>query len=195
MNTQTKIMVLAGMLAVVLWSGSVFAAPQDGQDGPPINAPGQGGSGMRLMPGGPGIGQGPGGPDGIMGAIMHKLDITDKQQEKIETIMDDNHAKTSAARRAVEKARRALEDTIAADANEPALRKAATAMGAAIGDEAVLKVKTMKDIKAVLTPEQIKKLEEIQAKMKTRTMRPPQDGQGGQKARPMGPPPSEPQEE
>ena len=29
MNTRTKIMVLAGILAIVLWSGSVFAAPQD----------------------------------------------------------------------------------------------------------------------------------------------------------------------
>jgi Spy/CpxP family protein refolding chaperone len=141
---------------------------------------------------------GPGGPDGIMGAIMQKLDLTDAQREKIETIMDDNHAKASAARRAVEKTRRALEEATASDANEPAIRKAAAALGTALGDEAVLKVKTMKDIKAVLTPDQIKKLDEIKTEMKSRPMRPMQggqSGQGGQKNRPMGPPPSEPQEE
>ena len=130
-----------------------------------------------------------------MGAIMHKLDLTDEQREKIETIMDENHAKTSAARRAVEKARKALEEATAGDANEPAIRKAAAALGTALGDEAVLKVKTMKEIKAVLTPEQIKKLDELKTEMKSRPMRPLQDGQGGQKPRPQGPPPSEPQEE
>jgi periplasmic protein CpxP/Spy len=208
MKTQTKIMLLAALLAVLVWNGHVLAAPQDGgQGGRQINAPGQGGGGMQPMagmPGGPGMGpgagmpgmgQGPGGPDGMMGAIMHKLDLTDEQREKIETIMDENHAKTSAARRAVEKARRSLEEAIAADANEPVIRKAAAAVGTAIGDEAVLKVKTMKEIKAVLTPEQIKKLDEIKAEMKSRPMRPMQDGQGGQRSRPMGSPPSAPEED
>jgi len=202
MNTRTKIMVLAGLLAVVLWSGSVFAAAQDDGGRPSMNAPGPGMPGMPPMPGGPGMGsgapgmrQGPGGPDGIMGAIMHKLDLTDEQREKIETIMDENHAKTSAARRTVEKARKALEEAVSSDADEAAIRKAATALGTALGDEAVLKVKTMKEIKAVLTPEQIKKLDELKTEMKSRPLRPMQGGQGGQKARPQGPPPAEQQEE
>ena len=184
MNTRTKIMVLAGLVAIMLWGGSVLAAPQDG---PPSNGPG--GQGMRPMQGGPG------GPDGGMGGIFSKLDLTDEQREKVATIMDENYAKTSAARRAVEKARKALEEAIAADANEPAIRKAAAAMGTALGDEAVLKVKTMKEIKAVLTPEQIKKLDELKTQMKSRPMRPGQDGQGGQRTRPQTPPPSAPNEQ
>jgi Spy/CpxP family protein refolding chaperone len=198
MNTRTKIMVLVGMLAIVLWSGSVFAEPQDGQDGPPGNAPRAGGPGMpgmRPMQGGPGMMQGPGGQDGIIGAIMHKLDLTDEQREKIETIMDENHAKTRAAQRAVEKARKALEEAVSGGADEQAIRKAATTLGTAIGDEAVLKAKTMKDIKAVLTPDQIKKLDELKTEIKSRPLRPMQDGKGGQRTRPTGPPPSEPQEE
>jgi len=194
MNTRTNIMVLAGLSAVLLWGGSVFAAPQDDQDGPPMRQ-GPGGQGMRPMPGGPGMGQGPGGADGVMGAIMQKLDLTEEQREKIETIRDDNHAKTSAARRAVEKARRALEEAIAANADEAALHKAATTLGNALGDEAVLKVKTIKEIKAVLTPEQLKKLDELKAEMKSRPMRPLRDGQGGQRHRPQAPPPAAPYEE
>ena len=150
--------------------------------------------GMRPMPGGPGMGQGPGGPDGMMGVIMQKLDLTDEQREKIETIIDENHAKASAARRAVEKARRGLEEAAASDANEAAIRKAATALGNALGDEAVLKARTMKEIKAVLTPEQIKKLDEIKAEKKTRPLRPTRDGKAHQPLRPQSTPPS-PEEE
>jgi Spy/CpxP family protein refolding chaperone len=190
MKTRTKIMVFAGLVAITLWGGSVLAAPQNSQGGPPANGPGQGNPGMRPMAGGPGMGggapgmgQGSGGPDGMMAAIMHKLDLTDEQREKVETIIDENHAKTRAAQRAVEKARKALEEATAA------------AVGTAIGDEAVLKVKTMKDIKAVLTPEQIKKLDELKTQMKSRTMRPMQDNQGGQRPRPQTPPPSAPDEQ
>jgi Spy/CpxP family protein refolding chaperone len=188
MRRRMKFMVFVGMLAIVLWSGSVFAVPQDGQDGPGM-------PGMRPMQGGPGMGQGPDGQAGMMGAIMQKLDLTDEQREKIETIIDENHAKTSAARRAVDKARRALEEMAAADANEPAIRKAAAALGTALGDEAVLKAKTMKDIKAVLTADQIKKLDELKAEMKSRPLRPMRDGKARQPLRPLGPPSSEPQEE
>lgn len=185
MNT-TKLFLIA-VLAVIVSGGYCVAAPQDAGGKPPMMPAGVGGGMPMMMQGG--------GPDGLMGAIMHKLDLTDEQREKIETIIDDNHAKTSAARRAVEKARKALEEAVVGDANEPFIRKAADAVGKAIGDEAVLKVKTMKEIKAVLTPEQIKKLDELKTEMKSRPQLPMQGGQGGQRPRPQGPPPSESQEQ
>jgi Spy/CpxP family protein refolding chaperone len=194
MKAKTKIMFLAGLLAVLMWNGYVLAEPQGVQGGPPFNFPGPGvpgGPGMRPFPGGPGMERGPGGPDGVMGIIMSKLDLTDEQPDKIETIMDASCSKTRAAQRAVEKAHRELEKAVAGDANEPAIRKAATSLGNAIGDEAVLKVKTMKEVKAVLTPEQLKKLEEIKVKMKAAGPHPLRQGQGGQRPGPMPPPDSE----
>jgi Spy/CpxP family protein refolding chaperone len=171
MTAKANIMLWAGVLALLMWSGYVCAAPQDSHDRPPMGQgmrPMMGGPGMEQGFGAPGRGQGRGGPAGIMGAIMHRLDLTDEQRDKIETIMDESCSKTKAGQRAVQKARRALEKEVAGDANEPAIRKAADALGKAIGDEAVLKVKVMKDVKAVLTPEQLRKLEEIKAKMKDR---------------------------
>lgn len=184
MHTRTKIMVLAGMVAVVMWSGYAMAATQDSNDGPP-----------PMGPGGPPMGHGPGGPGGIMGVILHRLDLTDEQQTKIETILDASRDKMEPARKAVEAARKALDDAANGDANEAAIRSAAGTLGKAIGDEAVLRVATMKEIKAVLTAVQLKTLADIQAKMKAHAGRPGQDGQGGQRPRPQGPPPAEPQEE
>jgi Spy/CpxP family protein refolding chaperone len=184
MNMRAKIMFLAGLVAVFMWSGYTLAATQDSNDGPP-----------PMGPGGPPMGPGPGGAGGIIGVIMQRLDLTDDQHDKIETILDTSRDKVEKAQKAVGTARKALDDAVAGDANEAAIRSAATALGAAIGDEAVLRAATMKEIKAVLTAEQLKTLEEIQARMKARVGRPPQDGPRGQRPRPMGPPPAELQEE
>jgi Spy/CpxP family protein refolding chaperone len=191
MKTKTKIMVLAGILAAVLCSGSALAQPQDFQGGPPM------GPSMRPMmrgpgagqQGGPGMGQRPDGLDGMVGVIMHRLDLTDEQRDKIETIIDKSCSETRTAQHAVERAHRALEKAVAGDANEPAIRKAADGLGKAIGDEAVLKVKIMKEAKAVLTHEQIKKLDEIKTEMKARPARGLR--QGRDEPRPPMPVPNE----
>jgi Spy/CpxP family protein refolding chaperone len=173
MKTRTAI-ILMGILAALTWNGYAVAADSNNPPPPPQMGPG-----------------GPGGPDGIIGVIMHRLNLTDTQREKIETILDASRDKMETAREAVDKAHKALQDAIAADANETAIRSAAAALGTAIGDEAVLKAATMKEIKAVLTADQLKKLADIQAKMKERGARPMRQGRGGPGPGHISPPPDE----
>lgn len=169
MNTKTKIMLLAGFLAVMLWDVPVFSA----QDGPR--------HGMGPRRGGPG-----GAPDRMM-MVLQRLDLTEQQRSEIRTILDGSRDETRTAREAVMKARQTLDAAVTGDANEAAIRNAANAVGKAIGDEAVLKAKTLANIKAKLTAEQLAKFKEIMAEKPGRPGRlPPED--------PNGPPPPPPED-
>jgi len=107
-----------------------------------------------------------GGPaePGALG-MFGRLDLTDEQKESIKKINEESKEKSKAAAEAVGEARKALQETVA-KGEEAAIRKAAKNLGEVLGDQAVLRAKKMSSIKAVLTPEQLKKLEELKAKMK-----------------------------
>jgi Spy/CpxP family protein refolding chaperone len=121
---------------------------------------------------------------------MRELDLTDAQREKIEGIVEARQEKVDAARRTLAKAHKTLAKATQGDANEAAIRGAAAALGTAIGDEAVLRVAILKEIKAVLTAEQLAQLETLKGKMKGR-------GPGGSRPqgedRPPLPPPDQDQ--
>jgi Spy/CpxP family protein refolding chaperone len=104
----------------------------------------------------------------MLGRILHRLDLTNEQNEQIKAIREANREKTKDAREAVAETTKALHEAASQEANEATIRAAATAVGNALGDRAVLRATAMASIKKVLTAEQLEKLEELRAKMKER---------------------------
>jgi Spy/CpxP family protein refolding chaperone len=107
----------------------------------------------------------------MLGRILHRLDLTDEQSEQIKAIQEASKEKTKDAGKAIAEAAKALHEAASQEVNEAGIRAAATAVGNALGDRAVLRATTMASIKKVLTAEQLEKLEELRAKMKERAGR------------------------
>jgi len=134
------------------------------QGGPRMEPPcGLIGPACPLMPG---IGGGPGVcPMPLM--ILRQLDLTDEQVEAINEALKENKEKAEAARKAVAEATKALHEAVI-KGDEAGIREAATNLGKAIGNGAVLRASTMTSVKKVLTDEQREELEELTAKLKER---------------------------
>ena len=147
----------------------------------------------RDLPGGPRMGpqlgaMGPGGP-GMLGRgrgrdgypmplmMLRRLDLTDEQVDAIKKIVEESKEKSEAAIKAVAEATKGLHETVT-EGDEAKIREAATNLGKAIGDQAVLKAATMASVKEVLTDEQLKELEELKAKMKERAEKLPEEMKG-----------------
>lgn len=100
--------------------------------------------------------------------LVRRLDLTDEQAEQIKETIKTNREKIQAAQKAVDEARKALNETVVEGADETAIRDAATAVGKALGDAAVLRVNTKAAVEKILTDEQRAKLEELREDMKER---------------------------
>jgi Spy/CpxP family protein refolding chaperone len=186
MKNQQRLIALLAILVTVLAYASFAAATDDTQTLPP---PPQG-QGPMDGPGGPQMrpGMAPGGLP-LLGALR-ALDLTTDQQTAVKAIMDKNRDAMQTAGKAVAEANKAFRDAVAADANEPAIRTAATAVATAMANHAVLQVKASIAIKALLTKEQLQKLTDMQAQMKNRPAGPmggQMDGPRGGFGRPDGP--------
>ncbi len=102
-----------------------------------------------------------------MQGMLGELELTDEQKESVKQINKAAKERNKTAAEAVGEARKVLREAVV-KGDETAVRKAATNLGKVLGDQAVLKVQTTASIKAVLTPEQLKKLEELKTTMKER---------------------------
>ncbi len=152
------------LLIVCVGATVVSAQPRQGrQPGPAQGPQGQRGPGG---PGGPGGPQGPAHPMGLHG-LLRQLDLTTEQQEAIQVIHEDNRETVESAREAVHAAMTALHDAVMAEEGEEAVRNAAALVGAAIGEEAILRVQTQLTVKAVLTEAQLAELETLKAELKS----------------------------
>ncbi len=114
----------------------------------------------------PGIGGGPG-VCGVPLRILRQLDLTDEQVEAIQKVLEANKEKAEATRKAIAEATKTLHEATA-KGDEAGIREAATNLGKAIGNGAVLRASTIASVKEVLTDEQREKLEELTAKLKER---------------------------
>ncbi len=90
--------------------------------------------------------------------LKEKLELTDEQVKKLEALQ----AKIQAANEAVTAKRKALTDAVQSKAKESEIRAAATELGKALGDQAVLQVGTEGEIDGILTDAQKAKLKEQQ---------------------------------
>ena len=133
----------------------------------------QGGGGRG--PGGPGRGMqgGPRGKGDVMSGIpvlrmLRTLKLTEKQQAQVKTITEKAQGQLKENQKAVMTANMNLHKAVIAEAAPERIRNAANAIGKAMGDEAVTKVAVVKEVKALLTPEQLEKLKDVQKKMAER---------------------------
>jgi Spy/CpxP family protein refolding chaperone len=93
------------------------------------------------------------------------LDLTPKQIEQVQDILEQAKPDAQAAAVATAGARRALREAVMGDATNLKIRAAAAVLGQAIGNEAVLRAKTLTAVKGVLTAEQQKEFDKILTKL------------------------------
>jgi len=130
---------LYGLLTLAILLGSSYAV---------VAAPG---------PGGPG---GPGGPAGILPMVL-TLGLTDAQKHDVAVLLKKYEAKFEAGMEAMHTALQGLGDVMRSDSgNEKLVREACRKLAAASEELAVLSGKQMAEVKALLTPDQIKRMEE-----------------------------------
>ena len=123
---------------------------------------------------------GMGGGIGVCGVplrILRQLDLTDEQVEAIKEVLEANKEKGEAARKNIAEATKDVHEAVA-KGDEAGIREAATNLGKAIGNGAVLRTATMASVKKVLTDEQREELEELTAKLKERAGKLPQGIEG-----------------
>jgi Spy/CpxP family protein refolding chaperone len=94
---------------------------------------------------------------GMVLRLKEKLELTDEQVTKLQAVGD----KVKAGNEAVQAKRTALNEAVKSGAEESVIRAAATELGNAIGDQAVLRVGTKAEIEGILTDDQKTKLEEL----------------------------------
>lgn len=153
------VLALAGSLAV---GGAAMSAAQGpgGPGGPAAEGRGWGGH------------RGPGGPGGFGGGgflMLRGVDLTDQQREQIRGIVGQHKEEFKAVReklRAARDAQRTASEATPFDEN--GIRTAATALGAAEGDLAVLTARVRSEALQVLTPEQQTALQTRKAEMEKR---------------------------
>ena len=121
---------------------------------------------------GPGGGPG-GGPLGGLLALhpdlpLAALNLTDAQREQVRTIMqshrDEGRAIAQKAHAALENLRKASEGTV----DEGAIGQQSQALGAVIGEAAVLRARVRAEVFAILTPEQQAEAAKIAEQRRTR---------------------------
>jgi Spy/CpxP family protein refolding chaperone len=87
--------------------------------------------------------------------LLHDLNLTEEQREQIKAIHEKYQPQLEAARKTVREAVKALRDAVRANpVNEGAIRAAATQVGNAVGDLAIIRANQHAEIRAVLTAEQ-----------------------------------------
>jgi Spy/CpxP family protein refolding chaperone len=115
-------------------------------------------------------GHGGGGPlrtlmSGQVGRLLtlrSELDLTAEQKESIHKIVASHKQEIRDVMKPVVEKRRALRDaTIATNPDEKAIRAAASDLGSALGNAAVLGSKVKVEVLTVMTPEQKQKIDEF----------------------------------
>lgn len=99
---------------------------------------------------------------------LRQVGLTEEQQDRVNAIAKEAAEPGQKARNAIRVASLALRKAIMEEASEKQLKKFASKVGQAMGEQAVGQVRTTKSIKAVLTGEQLEKLEKIQQKVNER---------------------------
>ena len=107
-------------------------------------------------------------PEMGLGRLLRRLELDPNQRAKIRTILEGNRERAEAARKAVAEARKLLEQTVVAGANDVTVRDAAGKLCKVISDEAVAKAAAMASVRGELTAEQVTKLNGLLAERQKR---------------------------
>ncbi|MEN8126790.1 MAG: Spy/CpxP family protein refolding chaperone [Planctomycetota bacterium] len=171
---KTKTLTISILLLAMVLTPLAMAQPGGGP---------RGGHGPRG--GGYGGHPGPSGDMGgfLLGRLADKLELTEEQRAEIKAIMEGTQPEAQEAREAVGEAMKALHEATA-DGTEAEIVAAGKAVGDAMTEQALLRAATMKQIKEVLTDEQLAKFEELKAEMRERMQQRREEGgprQGGKR--------------
>ena len=159
------------LLAVVL--APLAMAEEPAQRGP---RGGQGGrSNFQRRSGG--FGGHPGMGGFLLGRMGDKLELTEEQRTEIKGILEDCKEDQETTRTAVREAMKALHEA-AADGTKAEIIAAGKTVGDAFTEQALLRAATMKQVKELLTDEQLTQFEELKAQMKERFQQRRKDGDG-----------------
>jgi len=110
----------------------------------------------------------------ILERSIRQLELTVDQTQKIRGILQSKDEALTAARKAYADAGKALDES-STNGDDAAIRTAAVKVGQALADLQILRKKVATELKAVLTPEQLKKLDQLkeQARERMQGMREP----------------------
>lgn len=114
----------------------------------------------------------------LLGRIGDKLELTEEQRESIQAIVESNEENAKESRKAIHEAMQALHEA-AAEGTEAEIIAAGKALGDAFTEQALQRANIMKQVKEVLTDEQIEQLGELKAQMKERMQQRWEKGQDG----------------
>ena len=124
-----------------------------------------------------GFGGHPGMGGFLLGRMADRLELTEEQRAEIKAVTEGTRPEAEEARKAVGEAMKALHE-----ATDGGTEAEIIAAGKAVGDtftqQALLRATTTKQIKEVLTDEQLAKLEELKAEMRERMEQRRKDGNG-----------------
>lgn len=105
---------------------------------------------------------------GLVRYIVHELDLTPDQVQKVKAVLADHKAELKTELSALQTSRGQLFDAVHADTvDESAIRTAATSVGKAEADLAVTRAKILSEVRQDLTPEQQEKAKALLAKART----------------------------
>ena len=165
MKTQTLTISIL-LLAIVL---APLAVAEPDQRGPRGDQGGRERGDFHGRTGGfgghPGMGGGMGGF--LLGRLADRLELTEAQRAEIKAIMEGTRSEAEEARKAVGEAMKALHEATA-DGTEAEIIAAGKAVGDTLTEQALLRATITKQIKEILTEEQLAQFEELKAQMKER---------------------------
>jgi len=168
MDRVRKIVVTAGLVA--LMAGGAVA----------LLAQGQGRGTGPGRPGGPG---GPGERGFAAGFALGQLDLSDAQKQQVRAIMQRHREQSRATMERVQEAMQAQRTAInAVPVNEAAVRQASAALAAVQADAAVEQARLHADIFSILTVEQQEKAKQLEAQARARGQERRQRAPGQQKS-------------
>ena len=113
---------------------------------------------------------------GVILKSKEKLGLDTKQVEQLTALENEVQGQFKASAEAVKAKRVALQELVKSGASEAVIRAAASEVGNAIGDQAVLRVSTKTKVDGILTSDQKATLEELKKQQKE--SRKGQSGQG-----------------
>lgn len=153
--TRKSMVVMAVVLAVVFAVSSTALARGGYWRGGGGYCAGQGFGGPGSGAGGPEYGHGPG-----LRSVF-ALDLSDSQRDQVLKVMEKHQIEMIKARGELIKGRETLRTALQGDTfNEDGVRQAYKKISSLREDRLVARSKAMNEIKAVLTPEQVKQLDE-----------------------------------
>jgi len=118
--------------------------------------------------GGMGFHRGPGGVLGGIMRIMHRLNLSDQQQDAILKILDDARTQIEPHREALQAGRQQMRELDPSSFDEAAVRAIAQKQGKELEEVMVIGQKVRSQVWAVLTPEQREEAKQIRTEMQER---------------------------